>query len=248
MKGVILAAGVSSRLRPFTDLVPKCLLEVGGRAILGMTLENLIANGVGDVVIVTGYREDQIRGFVRDAFPALDVEFVTNDRFETTNNSYSLWLTARAVGSESVLLLDSDIVFDRRIIGLLAGSGYDNCLAMKKGKPLGDEEIKVQVATGGAIRRIGKDVPPSDAAGESIGIEMMSREFMRTLYRILERMIKSEKNANRFYEAAFQEAITEGAVMGAVDVGEMHCIEIDTAEDLTVARGVSALLQGAPRR
>jgi choline kinase len=246
MKGVILAAGVSSRLRPLTDLVPKCLLELGGRSILGMTLENLVANGIGDIVIVTGYREDQVCGFVREMFPALNVEFVRNDRFETTNNSYSLWLTERAVGEEEIVLLDSDIVFDRRIIGLLASAGHDNSLAMKREKELGDEEIKVQVAPGGAIRRIGKDVPPRDAAGESIGIEKMSGEFLGSLYGILERMITREQNVNQFYEAAFQEAVAGGEVMMAVDVGGLQCIEIDTAEDLHAARGLSALLRGVP--
>jgi choline kinase len=247
MKGVILAAGVSSRLRPLTDLVPKCLLELGGRTILGMTLENFIANGIGDIVIVTGYRDDQIRRFVRTSFPALDVEFVRNDRFETTNNSYSLWLTERVVRGEGVVLMDSDIVFDRRIIGLLAGTGHENCLAMTLRKTLGDEEIKVQVAPGGEICRIGKDVPLRDAAGESIGIEKMSGEFLGALYRILERMITGEHNVNLFYEAAFQEAIVEGAVMMAVDVGELQCIEIDTAEDLNAARSMSALLHGVSR-
>jgi choline kinase len=244
MKGVILAAGVSSRLRPLTDVVPKCLLEIGGRTILGLTLENLIANGIGDVVIVTGYRGDQIRAFIRDAFSALDVEFVTNDRFETTNNSYSLWLTERAVGGEGIVLLDSDIVFDRRILGLLSGSGHENCVAMMAGKALGFEEIKVEVAPGGTIRRIGKNVPPGDAAGESIGIEKMSGEFLGALYRILERMIIGEGNVGLFYEAAFQEAITEGAVMKAVDVGDLQCIEIDTEEDLHAARGMTHLIHG----
>ena len=243
MKGVILAAGVSSRLRPLTDLVPKCLLELGGRTILGMTLENLVANGIGDIVIVTGYREDQIRRFVRDTFPALAVEFVVNERFETTNNSYSLWLTERAVGGDDIVLLDSDIVFDRRIIGLLIGAAHDNCLAMTGGEGLGDEEIKVEVAPGGAIRRIGKDIPPGDAAGESIGIEKMGGKFLGALYRILERMITGEQKANLFYEAAFQEAIVGGAEMMAVDVGELQCMEIDTAEDLHAARGVSDLIQ-----
>jgi choline kinase len=243
MKGVILAAGVSSRLRPLTDLVPKCLLELGGKSILGMTLENLVANGIADIVIVTGYRENQIRGFVRSAFPSLNVEFVRNDRFETTNNSYSLWLTEQAVGGAGIVLLDSDIVFDRRIIGLLTGSGHESCLAMMRGKTLGDEEIKVQVAPGGAIRRIGKDVPVPEAAGESIGIEKMSGEFLGSLYRILARMITREHNVNLFYEAAFQEAIAGGEVMMAVDVGGLQCIEIDTAEDLLAARAVSALIQ-----
>jgi choline kinase len=247
MKGVILAAGVSSRLRPLTDLVPKCLLEIGGKSILGMTLENLAANGIRDIVIVTGYRESQIRGFVREMFPSLNVGFVRNDRFETTNNSYSLWLTERAVGGEGIVLLDSDIVFDRRIIGLLASAGHDNCLAMTCGKALGDEEIKVRVGPGGAIQRIGKDIPPRDAAGESIGIEKMSREFLGSIYGILERMITRERNVNLFYEAAFQEAIADGEVMMAVDVGGLHCVEIDTAEDLQSARALSALLRDASR-
>ena len=248
MKGVILAAGVSSRLRPLTDLTPKCLVELGGRTILGMTLENLIVNGIARVVIVTGYREAQIRRFVRDAFPALDVEFVRNDRFETTNNIYSLSLTESAVGEDGIVLLDSDIVFDRRILGLLARSGHDSCLAMKRGKVLGDEEIKVQVGPGGEILRIGKEVPPGDAAGESIGIEKMSREFLRGLYRILGNMMTGDKNVNSFYEAAFQEAVTQGAAMAAVDVGELQCIEIDTPEDLHAALSLSDLLQSHSRR
>jgi choline kinase len=147
------------------------------------------------------------------------------------------------VGGEGIVLLDSDIVFDRRIIGLLEGTGHANCLAMKRGKTLGEEEIKVQVAPGGVIRRIGKDVPPRDAAGESIGIEKMSGEFLGSLYGILDRMITREQNVNLFYEAAFQEAIVGGEVMMAVDVGGLQCIEIDTAEDLYAARAVSALIQ-----
>ena len=248
MKGVILAAGVSSRLRPLTDMVPKCLLEPGGRTILGMALENLIANGIGDIIIVTGYRGDRIRQYVRDAYPALDVEFVSNDRFETTNNSYSLWLTERSVGTGGVILLDSDIVFDRRIIGLLRRSGHDTCLALVRGKPLGDEEIKVQVTPGGLVRRIGKDVPAQDAAGESIGIEILGPEFLGALFRILERMITKEVNPGNFYEAAFQEAIEGGHPMAAVDAGALQCIEIDTAADLAAAEDVITALQGPPRR
>lgn len=236
MKGVILAAGISSRLRPLTDRVPKCLLEVGGKTILGMALGNLASHGIGKVVIVTGYREEQIQAFVRDAFPSLDVEFVTNDRFAATNNSYSLWLTERAAGGDDMLLLDSDILFDGRIIDLLTRSGYRNCLAMKSGIVLGDEEIKVQVGPGGAVRRIGKEIPPGAAAGESIGIELLSREFLDPLYRILERMITVDLNVNLFYEAAFQETIEGGVPMTAVDVGQLQCIEIDTDGDLRAAR------------
>jgi len=240
MKALILAAGVSSRLRPLTASVPKCLLDIGGGTILGLTIENLIANGIGDIVIVTGYRGDQVRSYVSDSFPALDVRFVANERFDTTNNSYSLSLAEPAVAGEEVVLLDSDIVFDSRIIGLLLRSGRDSCLAMSRHGVLGDEEIKVALSPGGAVVRIGKDVPPGEAAGESIGIEKMSREFLSTVYRMLRRLFRDGKNMNLFYEEAFQEAIRAGSMMYAVDVGTLGCIEVDTAADLEAARAARA--------
>ncbi|HUI09501.1 MAG TPA: phosphocholine cytidylyltransferase family protein [Bacteroidota bacterium] len=240
MKGVILAAGMASRLRPLTDGTPKCLLDVGGRTILALTLENLTAAGFRDIVMVTGYREEQIRRYVGENSPSLSVEFVTNKSFAETNNSYSLWLTRRAVGEDGIMLLDSDILFDRRILGLLSGSPEANCLAMVRGKPLGDEEIKMKLGPGGRLLRIGKDVPPQEAAGESIGIEKLSASCMGCLFDILERTIVGRKTVDLFYEAAFQEAIDAGVAMTAVDVKGLPCIEIDTPDDLEAARAMRA--------
>ena len=240
MKGVILAAGVASRLRPLTDNCPKCLLDVGGTTILGLTLEHLAAAGISDIVIATGYLEDQIRRFVAEKFSSLRVAFVRNEQYESTNNSYSLWLTRRAVAGESIMLLDSDIVFDRRILALLTGAPAPDCLAMVAGKKLGDEEIKLKLGPRGSVLRIGKDVSPGEAAGESIGIEKMSAPFMERLYRALERTIVVRKTVNLFYEAAFQEVIDGGAPMTAIDVGTLPCIEVDTADDLEAARALRA--------
>ena len=248
MKGVILAAGVASRLRPLTDSRPKCLLDVGGKTILALTLENLMAAGIRDIVMVTGYREDQIRRFVAEQFPSLDVAFVTNEQYATTNNSYSLWLSRPAVGGDGIMLLDSDIVFDRRILGLLLDAREPDCLAMVSGKSLGDEEIKMKLGPGGRVLRIGKDVRPAEAAGESIGIEKMSAPFMERLYTILDRTIVDRKTVHLFYEAAFQEAIDAGAVMTAIDVGTLPCIEIDTPDDLESARDTGAFAGVHPAR
>ncbi len=236
MKGVILAAGASTRLRPLTNHLPKCLLEVGEKPILGRTLECLLANGITEVVIVTGYRESQIRKYVSDRFPRLAVTWLTNQQYDSTNNIYSLWLTRESVLDNDILLLDSDIVFDSRIIGLLLTSGHENCLAVTTGKPLGHEEIKVRVAGDGSIVEISKEVVPGKALGESIGIEKFSRPFVRTLFRVLDRKIVTEKNVNQFYEAAFQEVIDGGHSLVAVDVGELSCTEIDTPDDLETAR------------
>ncbi|MBK8996474.1 MAG: NTP transferase domain-containing protein [Myxococcales bacterium] len=92
MKAVILAAGVSSRLRPHTDALPKCLLPVAGVPILRAALETLDAAGVHDVAIVSGYRERQVRDAVRQWFPERPVTFISNAAYASTNNCVSLLL------------------------------------------------------------------------------------------------------------------------------------------------------------
>ena len=119
MKAVILAAGVASRLRPLTNNTPKCLLKVGSKNILELTIENLVANKIFDIVIVTGYLENQIRDFVNIRFPELNITFCYNEFYESTNNIYSLWLARNALHADDMLLMDSDIVFDKRIIAKL---------------------------------------------------------------------------------------------------------------------------------
>src|SRR5690349_3152556 len=114
MKAVILAAGIASRLRPLTDNTPKCLLKVGGKTILGITLDNILANNISEIIIVTGYLEHQIRKFISANYPEIKVKYIFNDVYASTNNIYSLWLTKESVLNEDMLMMDSDIVFDRQ--------------------------------------------------------------------------------------------------------------------------------------
>ena len=235
MKGIILAAGVASRLRPLTDNTPKCLLEVGGKPILQRTIDNLIENSIKDLIIVTGYLKEQIEEFVKKVYPSLNVKFLYNENFDSTNNIYSLWLAKESLKNEDFILLDSDIIFDGKIISLLIESGYSNCLALKTGTNLGNEEIKVKVRSDNSILEISKEVPPEEAAGESIGIEKFSKELGEKLFAHLDRMITKEGLSNVFYEAAFQRAINSGEKIFAVPVKDYFCVEIDFREDLREA-------------
>jgi choline kinase len=235
MRGIILAAGVASRLRPLTDTRPKCLLEVGGKTILERTIENLIGDRATDITVVTGYLGEQIRSFMGSRFPGLEIRFVENERYETTNNIYSLWLAGQHVPDSEFLLLDSDILFDRAILGLLRTSPSPGCLALRSDRALGAEEIKVLTNENGFVRSIGKDLNPAEAAGESIGIERFGNAAAAALWRVLDRMILREDRVGLFYEAAFQELIDSGHGIAAVDVGSLRCIEIDTPGDLALA-------------
>lgn len=59
-QAVILAAGEGTRLRPFTLNKPKVMLPVAGKPILGYVIEALTSAGIRDIVIVAGYRKEQI--------------------------------------------------------------------------------------------------------------------------------------------------------------------------------------------
>jgi choline kinase len=236
MKTVILAAGAGSRLKPLTDHVPKCLLKVGVKCILEMTIENLLATNNSEIIIVTGYLENKIRDFIRERFPQLQITYIYNELYASTNNIYSLWLAKDEVLGDDMMMLDSDIVFDERIISKLQHSGYKNCLALKRHE-VHDEEIKVKTDAHGCVIEIGKEVNVSQAAGESIGIEIFGIEALTELYFILDRKVVTEKKVNQFYEAAFQELSDNNLFI--VDTTEYFCMEIDTEEDLKIAEGLS---------
>jgi choline kinase len=204
MKTVILAAGIASRLRPLTDNTPKCLLKIGERSILEMTIENLLETNNSEIIIVTGYRENMIREFVAKRFPELNVTYIHNKSYTTTNNIYSLWLTKDEVLGHDMMMMDSDIVFDKSIITELVRSGHKNCLALKRHE-VHDEEIKVKTDSNGRVIEISKEVNPEQAAGESIGIELFRGETLYELFRIIDKKVVGEKKVNLFYEAAFEE-------------------------------------------
>ena len=157
MKAIILAAGMASRLRPLTDHKPKCLLEIGKQCLLGRAIEGLIFNGIREVVIVTGYLQEQIIEFVQGHYPDLKVEYIYNEKYASTNNIYSLWLTKDKIRGERILLLDSDILFDPLLVKAVLDCPDTTCLALND-HPLSEEEIKVIPESYRGIYRYRKNV------------------------------------------------------------------------------------------
>lgn len=237
MKAIILAAGMASRLRPLTDNTPKCLLKIGERTLLQRTFDALIKNGIKEFVVVTGYLKEQIETFLNDNYTGVDITFIHNDVYSSTNNIYSLWLTRSEAEGKDVLLLDSDILFDPRIITRLLESPKKDILALNN-HPLGEEEIKVIVDEAGKVKEISKVCSIPDAIGESIGIERMSAEYTSALFRELQTMIEVEKSDNVFYEKAFERLIPQGYTFDVLDVTEFFSAELDTVEDFQHAKQI----------
>lgn len=114
-KAIILAAGQGTRLRPFTDNIPKCMVKVNGKPMLEWQIEVLNICGVDEITVITGYKEDQITD------PR--VQKVFNPEFESTNMIYSLMCAENDFFGD-VILAYGDIIYSKEVLQrLLSGKG-----------------------------------------------------------------------------------------------------------------------------
>ena len=201
---------------------------------MGRTVDSIKAAGITELVVVTGYRGEMIRSFLTDNYKDMQISFVDNVDYQTTNNIYSLWLAKDYVAGKDFILLDSDILFDGRIINRLLGS-EGTCLAVNTHK-LGEEEIKVVTDDKGMVIEISKVCSIEKAIGESVGIEKMQADYSDALFKELSVMIEQEKLVDVFYERAFERLITQGHLFGVVNTTDIFSIELDTVEDFNQAK------------
>jgi choline kinase len=240
MIGMVLAAGQGQRLRPLTTDLPKTLLEVAdGRTILDIALANLRAAGLERVVIVTGFAAGRVEERVAELERRHDValELVFNDRAEEWNNAYSLWLAREHFG-EGVLLVNGDTVHPASIQRrLLESRGPGVLLAVDDVKTLGEEEMKVLLADGGALERINKAVDPTVAHGEYIGLTLIEPAAAEALADALEATWR--RDPGLYYEDGFQELVDRGGLVGTTPIGAVEWCEVDDHADLARAREIA---------
>lgn len=74
-KAMILAAGRGSRMRPLTDSIPKAMIEVGGKPLIGYHLDALSKAGIRDVTINLAHLGEQIKTYVQSHFGHLTLHF-----------------------------------------------------------------------------------------------------------------------------------------------------------------------------
>src|SRR5687767_12166285 len=112
-QAVIVAAGESSRLRPLTNNLPKCLLEVGGETILSRSIRSLRTAGIDRIAIVVGFESRKII----DAASQKDVTFLLNPFYAVSNNLGSLWFAKDWVDGAGFVYLHADVVYDTQLLG-----------------------------------------------------------------------------------------------------------------------------------
>lgn len=106
MQCVILAAGKGTRMRPLTDTTPKPLVTVAGTPLL----EHIVAalpSAVEELIIVTGYLEEQIKDFCGDEFYGRKVTYV--HQAEQKGTAHALWLCKDLIKGRFLFMFADDL-------------------------------------------------------------------------------------------------------------------------------------------
>lgn len=104
---IILAAGQGTRLRPITDDIPKCMVEIAGKPILNHQLDILTEAGIENIVVVTGYLEEEIQD------PRITK--VHNPEYASTNMIYSLFCAEEDLEGD-VIVAYGDIIYSKEVL------------------------------------------------------------------------------------------------------------------------------------
>jgi choline kinase len=257
MKAIIVAAGRGRRLGTETDVIPKCMVKVGGRPILHWQIDALAAAGVDDVVIVRGYLGDRIAG------PAggPKLRFIDNPDWASNNILTSLFY-AEAEMRDGFLFTYSDIVFSReharRVaaaqapVALIVDRRWRDAYEGRTLHPVSEAELARVAGTGdgATVTRVGKRlVAAEDAAGEFSGLARFAPDGAAALAAVWRAALAGGLDAPFGAAAALRQAYltdglnavaARGVTLGAVLV-DGGWREIDTEQDLASAeRNVDA--------
>ena len=225
---LLLAAGTGSRLRPLTLDAPKCLTEVSGEPILARLLDNLRVQGIKRLVVVTGYLDHCVREYLEENAADMQLEYVFNPVYKTTNNIYSLWLAKKAI-EEPFVLIESDLVFEASMLEPMLVPdriAVSNILPWMNG-------IMVELNADKAVKafHVSHDVD-DERRYKTVNICSLSTQSWQRVIARLDRYIEDGR-VNEYYETVFADMVADGSLeFDAVLFNEKKWYEIDAMEDL----------------
>src|SRR5690554_1214088 len=229
-KAVIVAAGLSSRLYPLTEKLPKGLLPVGEQSILSRSIAILKANGITDIAVVVGFRHQQIRDALGDT-----VQYILNPFYQHCNNMGSLWFARDFVGNQPFVYLHGDLVFAPEVLASSQegfASRNNDIELVTEFKDNDEEAMKVRVDPDNYLLESNKEIPLSQAQGEWIGMAWIRKTAV--LFSRIEEILTKE-GLNYYDTHAFTALARAGARVYCSPTTEPW-VEVDFQQDYQLAQ------------
>lgn len=239
-KAIIIAAGLGSRLKGYTENMPKCLLKFGKKTLLQHQIDAYSDAGISNLSLVRGYKKELIN---------LDkIKYYDNDDYQNNNILNSLFYAEKEI-SGNVVISYSDILFESSIVKRLLESNHDISIVVdidwrgyyvnRKDHPVEEAENVIFDANNDVLK-IGKILTDKDDVhGEFIGMMKLSPKGTDILKLHFKRSKKLYWDKPFQRAKKFQNAYITDLLQEMVDLGvSIHCViiergwkEIDTVED-----------------
>lgn len=239
---VILAAGYGSRISGMTDL-PKSLLTLGGKSILQRNLEILKELEVRDVVLVLGFKSELIEAHVEELFKnSMNITYVYNHDYINYGNTYSLKVGIDKVQTESCLIFDADLVYEKVILKDFLIEDHGSSILVGDGE-LSDIECAKALSDSDGFVRLTVDKRSVSAeelkkykfVGEAIGILRFQGTCLQELKKRTTHFLVRDENRLKNWEHLLNEFLVDNNV-GFHHLTEGLWVEIDTPADYESAK------------
>ena len=217
MIGVILSAGMGTRLMPLTKEIPKTMLEINGMTLLERMIRNCIDAGINKFIVIVGYNREKVTELCPQISEKYDIEIkaIANEKYDITNTSVSTYLASKFIEENDLddfVLINGDNVVDPKIISNIVASNNTGMI-IDNFKELNEESFKLiiddesfneeRTIANGKINSIGKGLDIPSSTGEFIGVSKVVSDDVAEFNRILESLI--EENPQNYYDFAFKD-------------------------------------------
>lgn len=240
-KAIILSAGQGSRLLPLTRDVPKCLIDFNGRTLLGWQVAALAANGVTDIVVVTGFRTERVEDHALQLYrdTGVRIRTVFNPFFQVADNLGTCWIVREEMDRDFIILNGDTIVSDEIVARLIAGARDAITVTVDVKDEYDDDDMKVSRDESGRLHQIGKRLLPPDTNAESIGMLAFTGEGPAIFRNQVDQMMRTPEGVERWYLRAI-DIIAKGNRVGTVSIAGLPWQEVDFPQDVDAASALTA--------
>ena len=244
MQAIILAAGMGKRLGEYTHDNTKCMLEVNGVRLIDRALSSLHDAGVSRIILVVGYKGQNVKDYVGTEFKGTPVIYVDNPIYDKTNNIYSLYLASDYMGDEDTLLLESDLIYSPSVIKKILEDDYPNIALVDKYESWMDGTVVTIDEESHITRFIDKDHFKFDEIKDyykTVNIYKFSKEFSSKYYVPFLAAYSTALGNNEYYEQVLRVILhLHDAPLKALPLSGEPWYEIDDIQDLDIASGMFA--------
>lgn len=244
MQVIILAAGMGKRLGELTRNNTKCMIRVNGTTLIERVLNQFSRLDLKKVILVIGYKGEELRRFIGNSYNGLPIEYITNPIYDKTNNIYSLSLAKEQLQQDDTLLIESDLIFEDQVIDKILSDPYPNIALVAKYESWMDGTVVMLDNDNNILNFVTKkafNFDHKDSYYKTVNVYKFSKEFSTTHYvPFLEAYINALGN-NEYYEQVLRViALLDKPDLKALPLAGEKWYEIDDRQDLDNAETIFA--------